>query len=202
LIPINLQLEQLTQHLQDTVGIQEELAYWAVESWALALNVIQEPVLKSSSELLTNEVVSRRISTKFIVTNGIVKDTQTGLTWCRDPLPPLKWEDALHAAELHGFNGQEGYKGFSGYTDWRLPKIDELKTLINRVIGKPGNYIDTDIFNNPIIPKYSFGFWSSSSNFFGGKAWIVDFTDGRVLLCDKCWTSFSRLVRNAPPESE
>ncbi len=48
LIPIGIQLERLAQSLRDAVGIEEEYAYWAVESWALALNVIQQPTVKQS----------------------------------------------------------------------------------------------------------------------------------------------------------
>lgn len=47
LIPINMQLERLAKRLHDTVGMKEEFAYWAVESWALALGVNQS-TLKTS----------------------------------------------------------------------------------------------------------------------------------------------------------
>ena len=46
LIPVAMQLDRLAQRLHDTVGIKEDFAYWAVESWALALNVIQQPIPK------------------------------------------------------------------------------------------------------------------------------------------------------------
>ena len=36
LIPIDMQLDRLAQRLHDVAGIKQELAYWAVESWALA----------------------------------------------------------------------------------------------------------------------------------------------------------------------
>lgn len=44
LTPVELQLERLTQSLHDAAGIKDELAYWAVESWALALKVISQPI--------------------------------------------------------------------------------------------------------------------------------------------------------------
>ena len=46
LIPIDMQLERLAKCLHNIVYIKKELAYWAVESWALALSVIQEPMPK------------------------------------------------------------------------------------------------------------------------------------------------------------
>jgi tetratricopeptide (TPR) repeat protein len=44
LMLINIRLERLTQSLRDAVGIEEAYAYWAVESWALALGVIDNPL--------------------------------------------------------------------------------------------------------------------------------------------------------------
>jgi F-box protein 11 len=41
-IPIPVLLAQLTRRLHDNVGMAEEFATWAVESWALALGVIAE----------------------------------------------------------------------------------------------------------------------------------------------------------------
>ena len=46
LIPIDMQLDRLAKCMHNVVYIKEELAYWAVESWALALSVIQEPISK------------------------------------------------------------------------------------------------------------------------------------------------------------
>jgi hypothetical protein len=46
LMPIELHLERLAQSLHEAVGLEEELAYWATESWALALGVIEQPVFR------------------------------------------------------------------------------------------------------------------------------------------------------------
>ncbi len=43
LMPISLRLNLLAKRLHDTVGIKEEFAYWAVETWALALDNPQQP---------------------------------------------------------------------------------------------------------------------------------------------------------------
>ena len=54
LIPVAMQLDRLAQRLHDTVGIKESFAYWAVESWALALNVIQQPLPKQTVQSIAN----------------------------------------------------------------------------------------------------------------------------------------------------
>jgi hypothetical protein len=50
LTPIELHLERLAQNLHDAIGIEQDMAYWAVESWALALKVIRSPVIKAILE--------------------------------------------------------------------------------------------------------------------------------------------------------
>lgn len=44
LISIEMLLKRLAKNLHDTVGMDENFAYWAVESWALALNIIEQPI--------------------------------------------------------------------------------------------------------------------------------------------------------------
>ncbi|WP_347990342.1 Tim44-like domain-containing protein [Methylomonas sp. AM2-LC] len=48
LISVDMQIERLAKRLHDNLGTQLEFAFWAVESWALALNIIQEPVPKQN----------------------------------------------------------------------------------------------------------------------------------------------------------
>ncbi|WP_347990344.1 tetratricopeptide repeat protein [Methylomonas sp. AM2-LC] len=48
LISVDMQIERLAKRLHDNLGTQLEFAYWAVESWALALNVIHQPLLKQN----------------------------------------------------------------------------------------------------------------------------------------------------------
>lgn len=204
LIPVAMQLELLAQRLYDNHGTQLELAYWAVESWALALNVIQQPMPKQTvqsipktSPTLPPKVVHPPMPTKFtpsssatqqhigkfIVQDGIATDTETGLTWLRfahgqtwqngtavGGARQVDWQMAFY--EARDFNRQGGY---ADYTDWRLPTIDELKTLINRIKGKKSNYIDADVF-----PNNDRSFWSSSPYAVGysgdtSEAWTVGF---------------------------
>jgi formylglycine-generating enzyme required for sulfatase activity len=42
-LPINLQIHQLAKRLHDNLGIAEHFALWTVESWALALGLIETP---------------------------------------------------------------------------------------------------------------------------------------------------------------
>lgn len=75
----------------------------------------------------------------------IVTDTVTGLIWTKEYSGTVTWQNALAYCEN---------LDYGGYTDWRLPNIEELKTLINR-----GKYNPASDF--PGMP--SAYFWSSSS---------------------------------------
>jgi formylglycine-generating enzyme required for sulfatase activity len=50
-VPSSLQINQLAQRLHDNLGIAEHFALWAVESWALALGLIQQAKTHSCADL-------------------------------------------------------------------------------------------------------------------------------------------------------
>ena len=52
-IPVELTLKRLAQRLHENLGIIEKFAIWAVESWALALNIIQKPSNYSTLKKMT-----------------------------------------------------------------------------------------------------------------------------------------------------
>ncbi|WP_347990343.1 hypothetical protein [Methylomonas sp. AM2-LC] len=52
LISVDMQIERLAKRLHDNLGTQLEFAFWAVESWALALNIIQQPTTPKQNELI------------------------------------------------------------------------------------------------------------------------------------------------------
>ncbi len=82
-----------------------------------------------------------KIDHNIIYNNGTVKDTKTELTWkrCSEGLSGgdcsqgkakgyYSWQEAKdHAKQVH----------FAGYSDWRLPTIKELKTLVYCSNGTP-----------------------------------------------------------------
>lgn len=79
-----------------------------------------------------------------------------------------------------------------GYSDWRLPRIFELHTLLNRKDNCPGTCIDPQYFPNTAKG----GYWSSSP--FKGYicyAWGVDFKLGSASGAYKNTPLFIRLVR-------
>jgi hypothetical protein len=98
--------------------------------------------------------------------NGTVSDSKTKLMWQKGG-PPLydlsyTWDGALSYCE--GLTD-------AGYSDWRLPNIKELESLVDDSRNSPP--IDTTLFPNARKWKY----WSSTTlENYESYAWTVDFT--------------------------
>ena len=96
---------------------------------------------------------------RFIVhSNGTVIDRLTGLMWERKPsLKRVNWYDAFK--RIDGLNKQK----LGGYTDWRMPNINELISLINFGEGDQAIWLNSQGFNS-IQKKFSL-YWSGSTCF-------------------------------------
>jgi len=140
-------------------------------------------------------------TSRFIIkTNGTVTDKDTGLMWkrCSEGLSgedcatgsptPYKWQQALqHAQAVNSV-------GFAGHKDWRLPNIQELRTLVEEQCDFP--VINLDVFPISFTSKTS-GYWSSSpvaDSSYG--AWVVSFSYGFDGWYDKRNYHSVRLVRS------
>lgn len=130
--------------------------------------------------------------------NGMATHLKTGLTWMRCALDQrwnsagktctgspatYTWGEALRAAQ--------GYS-FAGYSDWRLPNIKELATIVERRCYSPS-------FNETIFPEVmsSGGIYWSSSPVAGDPAgaWVVDFGYGLDGEAQNSGRLYARLVR-------
>ena len=142
------------------------------------------------------------------------KDPSSGLTWSAKAQQAMNWDNAGTYC---------GNLSEDGHTDWRLPTINELRTLIQNcsknempngscAVNDPdclalscwtsetcGSCLDS----NNKGPYSKFGdtdqsWWSSSNNTDDTNyAWIVDFYRGSVRRHKKTYDSFARCVRNA-----
>lgn len=110
-------------------------------------------------------------SPRFVVGAGTeadcVTDQLTGLMWVRAPDSiTTTWSNALASA-----NGLT----LCGFSDWRLPNVNELESLVNSEVANQAIFLNTQGFSGVAANDY----WSSSSFALNGTAaWIVDMFSG------------------------
>ena len=105
--------------------------------------------------------------------DGTVTDNLTGLMWFEDanPVGAVNWDQAF--AELFTLNN---IPGTYGYTDWRLPNLRELQSLIDYSMS--GCVLPVV---HPFENVQSYNYWSSTTyKSSTGYAWSVDLGDGNV----------------------
>jgi len=112
-------------------------------------------------------------SPRFTVGTGAtaacVIDQLTGLMWVGAPsVVADTWANALTTA-----NGLT----LCGFSDWRLPNVNELESLVNSEVANSATFLNTQGFSGVQADYY----WSSSS-YVGnaGDAWIVNVGAGVV----------------------
>lgn len=115
---------------------------------------------------------------RFIVSGDCVTDNLTGLMWTKDGnlAGTRTWQGALDWVATLNSGG-----GLCGYLDWRLPNLNELKSLVNRQQSSNANWLNSQGFNNIQGSGYVSCYWSSSTYAaYTGQAWCVDMYVGNV----------------------
>lgn len=132
--------------------------------------------------------------------DGTITDLNTGLVWEKkvpgagclhcvsDQYTFAEATSTAPGSFLHGVN-TEGGTGLGGHSDWRLPNVRELLSLV-----------DYSRANNAIAPVFSptigFGYWSSTSYVPDpSRAWAVFFSNGDGTFGDKLADLYARAVR-------
>jgi len=132
--------------------------------------------------------------------DGTITDTKTGLMWkqcsegqsgndCSSGSAEIfEWQLALQQAQVVNNSG-----GFAGFTDWRVPNIKELSSLVERQCADPA-------INLMRFPNTPTAMYISASAVTGKMygAWFVYFREGGATRLDKGFDSRLRLVRSAP----
>ena len=131
----------------------------------------------------------------------IVRDTVTGLEWQRCSLGQT-WDGHRCVGEAQTFTWQQAREAVDLLSDWRLPTIDELKTLIYCSSGQPdrfGNgHMCKGAYWRPTIVQEAFpntpssDFWSGSPSARNSYyAWYVSFNGGYAY--HSYWSDYDRV---------
>ena len=126
--------------------------------------------------------------------DGTVTDPTTGLTWMQCAKGQT-WDGTTCTGTASNYtfdqaNALTGTVTFAGQSDWRLPNIRELQTIVDRSVSNPA--IDAGAF--PATP--SSHFWSGSP--YAGdsnNAWYVNFDRGNAGYGSRGNHNGVRLVR-------
>jgi len=138
----------------------------------------------------------------------MVRDNVTGLIWevknSKDNIVDYSnpndadnlyfWDfgsNPVAASSTEGFINDLNANNFGGFSDWRLPTVKELSTLIDR--GRYNPSIDTMYFPDTAASLY----WSSTTNAnkYTLSAWYVNFNYGYVYYFNKSNYTYVRAVR-------
>lgn len=112
-------------------------------------------------------IVHKIVTSIYDVENKVWLDEETG----------LMWQVKIDASEEHGrlpwndifkYCDNKNRENFAGFNDWRIPTIDELKTLVTNV-SHPNcyGYDEESFIKKPLLYSMSmkYGrFWSATSN--------------------------------------
>jgi hypothetical protein len=107
-------------------------------------------------------------------------DPETGLEWqCQSP-GPMSWHEALHYTRS---------LALAGHSDWRLPAVRELESLLDRSRYRPEM--------RPEVPfRDTRSYWSATTFGCDGEtAWIVMFDGAYVLSYYKTNRYYVRCLR-------
>ena len=109
---------------------------------------------------------------RFVIGEELVRDRLTGLLWARDTDPagrPLDWGEAL--AAIFRLNRQN----FGGRSDWRLPDLNQLESLVDCSRAAPALPDEHPFLN------LREGYWSSTSSYFETDwAWVLYLEKGAL----------------------
>lgn len=185
----------------------ENSSYTAIPSSIISAPAQAVHSLSVKKSDLVSKADSWQTIGRYQVKRGLVKDTQTNLMWMRCSLGQ-NWRGSTCYGEAEKYalpkSIENDLKNFSydSYTDWRVPTIAELNTLVYCSSGKPkiwkaslnpdykgleynyvdcdGDYVEPTIMSGVFPETPNDDFWSSSANRNSESVLLVDFSDGGI----------------------
>lgn len=117
-----------------------------------------------------------------------VLDNETGLVWDKVPDGPATWANAVDACYTATIAGRGG---------WRLPAIEELRSLVDPTAPAPPKVPVGHPFSEPDIIDSSIDFYwtQTSSNANTANAYVVSFFNGNASTKAKTESHYRWCVR-------
>jgi len=127
--------------------------------------------------------------------DGTITDTLTGLMWLKDAgCFRRSWNNSLQTvADLNANPGKYNCLDFSAkYSDWRMPNIRELESLVNFGTSNVASWLTSNGFLKALTSSY----WSSTT-FTGdsSSAWTINMQKGNLSSLRKRSSTYLLPVR-------
>ncbi|MDP2574454.1 DUF1566 domain-containing protein [Vibrio penaeicida] len=166
-----------------------------MKKW-LILSVLLLTSVSAFAQICSPNISRSAPNSRFVVQDsGIVKDLKTGLTWMRCPVgktwdasqsscsgksAEFLWQPALQRANDIANSPLDSLYQFAGVTNWGLPNIKELQSLIEKGCHTPmlnskafPNFIDKDVVTTRTI-------WSSTPVGSGDAVLVLNTVHGEI----------------------
>jgi alpha-tubulin suppressor-like RCC1 family protein len=165
-----------------------------IRSILLVISLMVTVASSQAAAVCNANITATTPSSDFVVHgDGTVTHSRTGLMWqrcalgqtrsgstCTGTASTVSWSGALTAARR---------SPTAGYTDWRLPNVKELQSIVEDRCYGPS-------VNEGIFPSTDASdFWSSSSPSYSSSALSISFIDGSTSYNNKSFAVRVRLVR-------
>ncbi|MDX9805221.1 MAG: DUF1566 domain-containing protein [bacterium] len=151
-------------------------------SWALHFEVgganLQGPTEYYYVRCVREAVLSAHpLNISTVSGDSIVTDSVTKLIWVNETVSGKTWKEAMTYCET---------LNYAGFTNWRLPNENELKSLINRAKSSPASD----------FPGDSYVLWSSTTQVEKiYSTYSINFSQGVSDVNGKTQISYTRCVR-------
>ncbi len=122
--------------------------------------------------------VGEGIKHEYELRDEVVFDKTTGLTWQQ-----FGSDEELTYAEAEDYVCSLNDQKFAGYTDWRLPTLEEAISLMEPSTRKNGN-----LLIDPVLDRERDWIWTADKD----GAWFANFLIGD---CDSDFSHGNRFVR-------
>ena len=176
-------------------GMSSLFIFWTSSPFANDVDMAWEFIIQSGGSGTQNKIVGDEVrcvrggvytapqDDRYVTSDPeVVLDLATGLEWANVYQIDRTWQQALRDCE--GLN-------HGGHTDWRLPNVRELQSLVDVTAFAPASYF-------PDMPAVYF--WSSSSQPTINFAWSIQLATGQLYAPVKTTSTnwHSRCVRDGP----
>ena len=121
---------------------------------------------------------------KTIAGDKVVIDHATGLMWQQSGS-----SDGLSIESAKAYAGELNREGFAGYSDWRLPTIEELASLMEPIGKNRGLFVDAAFDSRQSLLR-------SADGSEKGDTWLADISQGAIYASSETrWATNVRAVR-------